>query len=323
VSRNQAAMSGRICTIWMDDVPQDLAQAIRDAAGDDRLEIKTESVDGAIRQIEPHARPRPDTAGKIFAICSIRNGSIDLLPHWLDHYTKLGADQLLLGVLDDVSPTLRDEIARYADRWRFKCFGQTWRGPLESLHEQQRRSGCRLAGAVPETWILHTDLDEFHEFPASLREITDAAEAMDIPVVLGWFLDRVASDGSMPNIRSSPSLWEQFPIGCRLTAKVLRTVTQKVMLARYGVPVRNGHHHPVDRVRLGLVPRGRPDQYIVHHFKWHGDLPARTQWSLAQPNTQSEWKTEAKRFLTWLEANGGRINIADSTIEAKAMPFMK
>jgi tetratricopeptide (TPR) repeat protein len=275
-----------------------------------------QSVPDAVRQIAPHARPWPDTANQVFAICSLRDGS-ELLPHWLEHYSNLGADQLLVGVFDDViSPKARDELARCAKRWKFTCFQQTWNNVPEALHEQQRRTGCRLAGAVPETWIMHTDLDEFHQFPAPLGEIVAAAEAQQIDAVIGWFLDRVARDGSLPIVRSSPTLWEQFPIGCRLTARVMRTVTQKIMLARFGVPVRYGHHHPVAHANLGLVPLGRADQYVVHHFKWRGDSLVRIQWSLSQPNIQPKWKKEATRFLTWLKANGGRINLEDPSLQA-------
>jgi len=320
VSRNQAAMSGRICTIWMDEIPLEMAPVVREAAGDDRLEITAESVADVVRQIEPHAKPRPDTAGKVFAICSIRNGALDLLPHWLEHYTKLGADELLLGVFDDLSPTLRDEIARCADRWRFTCFTQTWNGIPESVNEWQRRSGCRQAGATPETWILHTDLDELHEFPAPLNEIIAAADGKGIAAVIGWLLDRVAADGSMPTVRASPSLWQQFPIGCRLTAGVLGTVSQKIMLAQYAVPVYNGHHYIEGGARLGHIPIGRAEQYIVHHFKWHGDVLARMEWSLSQPNTQPEWKLEANSFLNWLKAGGGRINLDDPAIAARKGP---
>jgi tetratricopeptide (TPR) repeat protein len=315
-SRNAAAMSGNICTIWTQDIPESLAPALRQAAGPDRLEIAAQSVPDLIRRLEPHAKPRPDTAGKVFAVCSIRNGPIDLLPHWLEHYTNLGADKLLLGLFDDVSPTLRDQISLFEGRWQFTCFNQRWNGIEEFRTEWGRRSGCRLAGALPETWILHTDLDELHEFPAPLKQITAAADAKNIPAVIGWLLDRVAPDGSLPSILPTPSLWDQFPIGCRLTAKILHTLTEKIMLARFSVPIRNGHHHVQGNTPLGQVPLGRPDQYIVHHFKWHGDLSARIAWSLSQPNTQREWKNEASRFLSWFKFAGGRIDVDDPVLQA-------
>jgi tetratricopeptide (TPR) repeat protein len=317
VSRNQAAMSGTICTIWMDAIPRDLAPTIRQAVGEDPLEIAAESAADVLRQIEPHTKPRPKPAGKVFAVCSIRNGGIELLPHWLEHYTKLGAERLLLGVFDDVSPALRDEIGRCANRWNFTCFSQAWNATGESSQELQRRSGCRLAGAVPETWILHMDLDEFAEFPAPIGEIVAAANAKGIDAVIGWLIDRVATDGSMPGIRTSPSLWEQFPIGCHLTAKVIRSGTQKTMLARYGVPVGSGHHYPSFAANLGVVPVGKAEQYRVHHFKWHGELPARIEWSLSQPNTNLVWRAEANRLMAWLNAGGGKINLADPTILAR------
>lgn len=312
IVRNEAAMSGTICTAWMESMPPEIAQGIRDAAGADLLEINVTETADAVRQIEARAKRLPQTAGKIFAVCSIRNGGIELLPHWLEHYSKLGADRLLVGIFDDVPQASRAEIEQYAQKWRFVSFKQTWNTHHELVHEEQRRSACRALGALPDTWILHTDLDEFHEFPAPLWQIVACAEADGTNAVNGNFMDRVAADGALAAVRvGPPSIWEQFPIQCRLTERVLRAWTKKVMLAKFEVPCGPGHH-VASNVRSARVPIGQPDQYIVHHFKWHAELPARMEWAIAQPNSNPIWKTEARRFLNWLAANGGRINLAEA-----------
>jgi hypothetical protein len=255
----------------------------------------------------------PDTDGKVFAVCSIRNGGTDLLPHWLDHYSKLGVDRILVGIFDDVSPQARDQISEYAEKWEFTCFDQKWGSTQELAHEGQRQSACRAVGALPGTWIIHSDLDEFHEFPAPLSEIVAAARACDVNAISGHLLDRVTADGSLAPIRPTPSLWEQFPVSCRLTERVVRGWTQKLMMAEFSVPSAAGHHVG-SNVRAACVPIGRKDQYKVHHFKWHAELPVRLAWGISQPNANVMWRLESARFLNWLKANGGRINLSDPAL---------
>ena len=317
IIRNQAAMTGHIATVWLPVMPPDIVQAVRQVAGDDLVEIDAREEADAIDQIARHAQTRPDTAGKIFAVTSIRNGGIDLLPHWLEHYTNLGVDRILLGIFDDVPARNREQIETWSAHWPLTTFRQTWKNEHELAHEEQRRTACRLAGAGPDTWIIHTDLDELHEFPAPLKEIIATCEVMDINTISGEFLDRVAADGTLAPILPSPSLFQQFPVGCQLTKNLLRGWTQKIMLARFCVACGVGHHIG-SNVKAHCVPIGRPDQYIVHHFKWHADLPARMDWAMSQPNANLMWRIEARKFLNWLGANGGRISVADPILAAKA-----
>jgi hypothetical protein len=313
VIRNEAAMAGTICNVWIPSGPAEITQAIRDAAGGDLVEISAATGAQAMHQIEVHARPLPDTAGKIFAVCSIRNGGIDLLPHWLEHYSKLGVDRILIGLFGDVAPDAQEEISRYAERWPFTCFRQRWANLHELAQEDQRRSACRAAGALPETWIIHSDLDELHEFPAPLPRLIAAAQTQGINAVFGSFIDRVTANGTLSPIRATPSLWDQFPVQCRLTERILRGSTRKLMLAHYSVPCGPGHHF-ASNFKADRLPIDRPEQYIVHHFKWHAELPQRLAWGLSQPKANVMWKVEAARFLNWIKINGGRINLGDPAL---------
>jgi len=308
VIRNEAAMTGQICTVWMPSMPAEIAQGIRNACRVALIEITAASAADAARQIEAFATPPLQSDGKVWAICSIRNGGVGLLPHWLTHYLRLGADRLLIGVYDDVSPEARAAIERFTAGFPATIFSQTWSGNHELVQEDQRRSACRVAGASPGTWIVHTDLDEFHEFPAPLPETVAAAEARNFNVIFGQFLDRVAGDGSLPPIQPAPSIWEQFPVKCHLTAKILRGCTRKVMLAKFHAPCGPGHHN-ANNMRVGF-PIGAAHQYIVHHFKWHRDVIERLLWGMSQPNANVIWKSEGRTFLKWLKSNNWRIDLA-------------
>jgi hypothetical protein len=314
--RNEAAMSDAVCTVWMPRMPPEIAELVRRAAGNDLIEISGDDAQAIHARLCAGAMAPPDTEDKIFAIVSIRNGGLELLPHWLEHYTRLGVDEILLGVFDDIAGEAAAEIDRCAARWTFRRFTQHWTSASEIEQYSQREAACRRAGARPQTWILHTDLDELHEYPAPIHDITAAAAEKGISALHGHFVDRVAADGSLPAVRPHPSLWEQFPVCCNLTAGLLRGGTQKVMLSRFRVHISTGHHIATHQPVLP-PPIGTAGDYQVAHFKWHGDVPARMRWSLAQPNTSPTWKREAKRFLAWLDAHNGRIDLSDPALQAR------
>jgi tetratricopeptide (TPR) repeat protein len=270
--------------------------------------------------------PRPESA-RFYVVCSIRNGRIDLLPHWLDYYSRLNPDEILIGVFDDVAPDIRSEIERYSKKWRFKTFAQTWKDTSELDQQEQHRIACRKHGATDHTWIAYTDLDEFHQYPVSPRELLAAADKQNIDVIYGWLLDRVAEDGSLPAIPkfddpNSQSLWDTFAMGCRLTGRLLRAPTRKVMLARLGISVGSGHH-AADGYLPHPIPLGRLGQYVVHHFKWHAEAVPRLEWGLAHADRNPQWQRESNRFLNWLKSNGGRVNMSDPEIMAMRLESPK
>jgi len=259
-------------------------------------------------------RTQPD---EIFVVCSIRNGGLDLLPHWLDHYSKFNPDRILLGVFDDVSPEARAEIDHFSGQWQFKTFRLTWVGTSELEQQEQCRAACRAAGATDRTWVIYADLDELHEYPLPPPQLITHAESLGVEAIYGWLLDRVAADGSLPKIPSfgdstSASLWDVFPLGCRLTGIVLRSASRKVMMARLHLPIGAGHH-AAGNVLPHPIPYGRISQYVLHHFKWHQDAVARLQWGLNHAGRNPLWQSESRRFLSWLDANGGKINLNDAS----------
>lgn len=300
---------------------KNLADVLVNTARFDEAERVYERLAPLLPAAAPSSSAIAGTAAcEMFVIGSIRNGPVDLLPHWLDHYSRLGADRILLGVFDDVSIDGRGQIEHCALRWKFETFRQRWINTTEQEQQEQQRDACRAFGGKDDTWIVYADLDEFHEFPAPPRQIIAAAEERGVQAIYGWLLDRVAADGSFPPIppfedSASPSLWDAFPVGCHLSGKLLRASAHKVMMARLSVPIMIGHHDARNCVPYP-IPLGRLEQYIVHHFKWHRDAVARLKWGLTQANCNSAWQRESRRFLEWINSNGGRINPKDPAILA-------
>lgn len=118
----------------------------------------------------------------------------------------------------------------------------------------------------PQEWIIYTDIDEFVSYPVHLRDSIDIMQSKQIYPIPGWFVDHITLDGSLPPITGFPSIFEQFPLGCHLSANWLKACPRKIMLCRAHVKV-NAPHDTAYGVRFDICPIGQPQDYQVHHFK--------------------------------------------------------
>lgn len=219
-----------------------------------------------------------------------------LLRHFVRHYAALGFTDLYL----IVSAACQD-----IDWAEVRVGAAPATIHLEPLYDGVFANGrdtaylnwlrARHVGDCRE-WSAIVDVDEFYEFPLPLREL--AAEAGEANCVQGFFVDRLAADGSLPEVRDDLPIGEQFPIETRATQRIIGGYDRKVMLARGFDNLSSGHHHLPDE---RLFPRnGR-----VLHYKWNAAVLAHLRERLEQrEQTGYRWPHEVERFLDYWEKNG-------------------
>ena len=246
---------------------------------------------------------------RVFTIASVYEDH-GLLPHFLEHYTRLGVDRILVVARTSEPDRLLSRAVEQArpfpaevSWFRSDYFADSDKSEVESRV-------LRDNGVEPDDYVMHVDLDEFHEYPAPLGEIVSQMNRDDDWALRGWFLDRVAVGGVLAPIRPSPSIGEQFPIGCDLTEGLLRGWTQKIMLCRGRVELQGGVNHDTWNARYDRVPIGRPEDYVVHHFKWTEGVDARLRARLEKAAISGGYADECRRFLESFRATG-RIDLSD------------
>ena len=249
---------------------------------------------------------------KFFTVTTLRNGPVDLLPHWLDHYLRIGVDQFVLCVLREGMEARLDEIRSITAGMPVQLhFFSDW---TDARQELVMRHALDEVGCHGRDWIVRCDLDELNEFPCPIDELARAMDKANKPAVHGHFIDRVAPDGKLAAVTAKPSLARQYPIECRLTEKILGGFTQKIMLARHEVTMHPGHH-------TASAPSGNHEigtwrDYRVHHFKWRDGVMERLDWTLANvAKRDSSWGVETQKFLDFVKPFG-RIPVEDPRLEA-------
>ena len=236
-------------------------------------------------------------------------GDTSLLDAAITHYRALGVESFHIArqieSWDD--PDFRrsqDVVAQHG-----LSFAAVHQGPWdEDLNGYLIRAQMRRH---PNDWWVVADLDEFHVYDRPLAEVIAVCEAGGHDHVTGALLDRVAADGSLPPLKSDPSIWDQFPLAGLVTLHVPGAGSSKVTLARGDVQLHLGQHGAI--AGRPLPPEEAFPQ--VHHFKWTDSVLERLvlreqayssgDWHLTYPDTVDE----SRRMLRHLEANGGRIDI--------------
>jgi hypothetical protein len=254
---------------------------------------------------------------RVFAVVSIYDNP-GLIPHFLEHYTRLGVHQILAVVRTPDRGELYDVALAYSRPYPATVFWVATDRFADSNKAEVEQALLRENGLEPDDYVMHLDLDEFQEYPAPLAEVVRLMNDADDWALRGWILDRVAEDGSLAPVCSTPSIGEQFPIGCDLTAVVLGGWTQKIVLCRGRVQLQGGVRHDTCNAWYDRVPVGRPDQYLVHHFKWLRGLDQRLRNRLATAAIGPAYERECRRFLGYFECSE-RIDVYDLAIRPRRL----
>lgn len=258
---------------------------------------------------------------KLFVRSAIRNGPVDLLPHWLRHYKMFGVEKFALtvhggcqaGNIDQIRAALR-EIDVDAD---LNIRAETWQDDeveMEIMPSHLRRIGCNGR----DCWVMHADLDEFSELPMPANELAERIEHGGYQAFVGNFIDRVTEDGSLIAAKPDTDLRLQYPIGCHISVRLAGCWGQKVMLSRSDIRVGGGHHSAAAESTHWLRGLGH-----VHHFKWREGVVERLEWALGNTSSRdAQWGKEAMVFMDLIRPTG-KLPINDERIGAQFMGDMR
>ncbi len=254
-------------------------------------------------------------SNRVFTITTVYEDP-GLLPHFLDHYTRLGVDRILVVVRtrdrDDLFSRAVAQARSYPAEVSWfpsDYFADSDKADVEAMVLSDN-------GVEPDDYVMHLDLDEFHEYPAPLATIVAEMNRHDDWALRGWLVDRIAEGGRLAPIRPAPSIGEQFPIASHLTDRLLCGWTQKIMLCRGRVELHGGVNHDTCNAHYDRVPIGSPGDYIVHHFKWTEGVDSRLQARLERAAIGEIYADECRRFLASYRANG-QIDLSDPLLESR------
>lgn len=241
-----------------------------------------------------------------------------LLPHFLNHYNKIGVTKFVIAVIyyDDKQTDIVDYVKTYCQNYDALIF------PLKKniigSHKDNIEKFLKTQYYVKnDEYIIYADIDEFFEYPAPISEIISEMNKQNIWCIASHFNDRISSDGLLIDIANNIDLGEQFPLGGTITKNILNTITQKVILQRGRVILKDAGHHDTKIGKLDKYPIGNESEYYVHHFKWNANLISQINHRLKHNYSHHWYRSEQKRFMDYYISNNNKINIQDQNLDIK------
>lgn len=235
---------------------------------------------------------------KIRVLTCIEHDRPVLLSHFIRHYLpKVDEIHVFVHVPYDGYPL--DELRALGDS---RTFLHTWPhafnpGRLSGDREYYSRS-CFSSG-----WVMPIDSDEFWD--EDFERVVIENEKCGALWTSGWFVDRVASDGSLPEMKPDVPLLEQFPVRTELTRRVLGGYNIKLLMAKW--PLWGFLHY------LSSDPaendKRHPQCFPLDHFKWDISVVPRMEQRFADLRRTNEgYQDEPAKFLEYWKKNG-RIDV--------------
>jgi hypothetical protein len=241
----------------------------------------------------------------------------ELMPLTIRHYLEDGGldPNYMLIILHHQDPNAIEELE--AAIQVVESFGiprsliQTWHGDFESQKNTDMRLNQRkLAGIDECDWILKFDSDEHLRVPGNdMVTFLEVLSQQGFDVAYGNWVDRVGFNGTIPNMTSSPTLNEQFPLGCRFTAAAADAKDFKAFAFRgYLKEKRSGHRLEKDD-RPKSCPY--PLRLVIDHYKWSWPVINKLQRRIKHYRDVAgiPWWTESAAFLDHIANNSGQIDV--------------
>lgn len=261
----------------------------------------------------------------ITVVCTLEVERVGWLPQFVAHYRALGVERFLLSLhLDETASDDEVRRATYTTAQVLDPLGVRLRRvivvPFSAMALREHHDSLQATDCRPHDWIVWCDIDDLQGYARPLPALCDAWDAAGINIVPGEFVDRVAANGCLPAFDPQRPLWDQFPLGCDLTSRVLKGSTRKVVCSKGNVKIARANHTPLHGQDLCSA------QSIVdiHHFKWDATVVGRLSRRLEESwRKRCPWWIESQRALQHIQAHGGRIGIEQLRTYRPREPFYR
>lgn len=188
------------------------------------------------------------------------------VPHFLKYYKSQGVDHcyLIFHANEDIDEEYLQEKYCAENVTLFFAYGE-WNSKFS---EQHKHTLLQQLEVTANDWIINVDIDEHVEADSgTLKDKVEEMIANGENFCRGKLIDRIAADGSLPEIEADISLSKQFPFVLNLTSKVLQAEYRKVPITRGDLNVTGGSHYLAKESKEIAI--ANKEVLLVQHYKWN------------------------------------------------------
>ena len=261
-------------------------------------------------------------------VISSASDYLGVMPQFFQYYHDIGVEAFYICLTDQVGDGM---IIDQANRMS-KLYNCHFPFVYEGKHRWTEQ--CRMIRQTmqdhigPDDWVLLPDLDEFHEYPSDLISFFQECDKLKANVVVGQFLDRISSNGRLINLDCEKLLTEQFPLGCRISTRIVGAPRLRTVAVKGNVDVYKHWDHNNDPVladyKKNNFVKVHPHEVEIHHFKWHNRVLGRLQkrkefYEKLFKSGENSFALyeESERIIAYLRRNGRRIDVHDKILSVR------
>jgi hypothetical protein len=229
-----------------------------------------------------------------------------ILPQFVEHYARLGADAVHVAVLELTEGVLEKAQSLTSNSSMpvmYHKVGQRWQDSrIEGVVKTELRSSLKM---LRSDWYVPADLDEFVDFDCDLPNL--ARQCVSSDYVMGQFIDRVSMYGELTEYDPTRNIEDQYPIPCSIVRDLMGLDDRKVVFCRGCYSVSAGHHRIIDESRKKFEREFRIDHYAWRKGKIE-QLKARVD-NYRHLHDKGNF-APFERFFRHIKNNDGRLNVS-------------
>jgi hypothetical protein len=245
----------------------------------------------------------------MLAVLTSASYDVRILPAFVEHYARLGAEVVFVMVLE-LTEGLFDETERVGLRCKLpvQCYKAAARWQKSKLEGENKNELRRQVRLTPQDWYVPADLDEFIRFDESLPTLIEKMSTGEFGYAKGTFVDRTTVDGTLTEYNQNIPISEQYPRQSRIGYEVTGMTDTKVVLARGHLAVSSGHHCIVDESY-----KKYPKDFSIDHYAWRMGRLEALQRRLVNYRALGIKCDGLIRMLDYIEDNEGKVAPCPST----------
>jgi hypothetical protein len=208
-------------------------------------------------------------------VLSVIGHGVNLIPHFIDHYSKYVDEIQFVVYQSPIHPTLINDVKEAIKDHKHVKIVKTientefdW-GKVTALYNLMKSKN-------PNDWWVIADIDEFHLYPNDdLKILITNCDKYGWDLVRGGFIDRIGPEGTFSILEPNTNIFNQFPNAGFFRYPMSKACPNKICVMKGYVELTDGQHYAkIDGYTTWKWqgwnhPLINPHSYVqVHHFKW-------------------------------------------------------
>ncbi len=210
----------------------------------------------------------------IRALSVVGHGT-NLIPHFIDHYSKYVDEIQFIVYQSLIQPTLIDDVKSIIKNYKNVKIVKTIEDRVFDWEKVTALYNL-IKSKSPDDWWIIADIDEFHLYPNDdLWTLVSNCDKYGWDLVRGGFIDRIGPDGDFVELKDDENIFKQFPNMGFFRYPMSKACPNKVCLMKGYVEITPGQHYAKINGQTTWRWQGwnhpliNPHSFVqVHHFKW-------------------------------------------------------